>query len=475
MNETQEQTEQLITKYFSDKMCILKSLSQKVSLGERDIPAFVSDWLISRYSDGKTVDTERVRMFLDRYLPDKKQKGIFLNKLLEGQTLKILDHYRVEIKVEERKRKLIIPFLDYSDGRINEEIVDENPLLLTGDVWGSGTLVQRQDPENSKSWKIWMIDFQPMQAAYINLDYFIDQRKYFSLKQWRELLVCSMGYDPEAYTASQQQLLLVRLVPMVQPRVNLIELAPRGTGKSYTFSQLSRHCWLISGGVVTRAQLFYDMKTRIPGVITRYDVVILDEIQSIKIRPEPEETVGALRGYLESGEFRVMQYHGTSDASFVILGNIPIKSDFDRTPKNKNYFRGPPKFLREAGLIDRFHGFVPGWELPRIEKRQLHRGYSLKADYFSEILHELRKRMEYMNYIREHTQSDGDIRDIRSIERIAAGFLKLLFPDLSLVTKEMFAKYCLEPAKQLRSIIRYQLHILDPEYEGQLKAKIEVV
>jgi ATP-dependent Lon protease len=340
-----------------------------------------------------------------------------------------------------------------------------------GNVWGSGTLIRRQDTENPRDWNVWMVDFQPMQASYIDLDYFIDQRKFFSLEQWRELLVCSMGYNPEAYTPFQQQLLLGRLVPMVQPRVNLIELAPKGTGKSYIFSQLSRHSWLISGGVVTRPQLFYDMQVRVAGVITRYDTVILDEIRTINFT-DPGEIVGALKGYLESGEFRVMQYHGTSDASFVLLANIPIRSDW--TPRYTNYFFGLPKFLQESALIDRFHGLIPGWELPRIEKRHLHRGYSLKADYFSEVLHALRTRTEYMDYVMEHTQSDGDLRDVRSVQRIAAGFLRLLFLDLSLVTKEMFEKHCMEPAKQLRSLIRSQLHILDKEYSEQL-ATITVI
>ena len=469
MNESQEQTEQLISYYFSD-VCILKSLSQKVSLGERAIPAFVLDWLISRYSDGKNVDAEKIQEFLVKHLPDKSQKEMLLNELVKGQTLKILDHYGVRVDIRNGRRILRIPCLDIFDGRINEEIVDEHQLLLTGNVWGGGTLIRRQDPENARDWNVWMIDFQPMQASYIDLDYFIDQRKHFSLKQWRELLVGSMGYDPEAYTPFQQQLLLARLVPMVQPRVNILELGSKGTGKSYIFSQLSRHSWLISGGVVTRAQLFYDMQVKVAGVITRYDAVILDEIRTIRFT-DPGEIVGALKGYLESGEFRVMQYYGTSDASFTILGNIPIKQD--GTPRYTNYFSGLPKFLQESALIDRFHGLIPGWEIPRTKKRHLHSGYSLKADYFSEVLHALRTRTDYMDYVKEHTQTDGDIRDVRSVERIAAGYLRLLFPDFSL-TKEMFEEYCLKPAKQLRSIVRYQLHILDKEYSDQL-ATITVV
>jgi len=248
MNENRNQTEQLIAYYFSD-VCILKSLSQKVSLGERAIPAFVLDWLISGYSDGKSVDGEEMRKFLAEHLPDKSQKERLLNELIKSQTLKILDHYSVRVDIGNNRRILSIPCLDVFDGRINEEIVDKHPLLLSGNVWGSGTLIHRQNPENARNWNVWMVDFKPMQTSYIDLDYFIEQRKYFSLEQWRELLVCSMGYDPKVYTPFQQQFLLARLVPMVQPRVNIIEFAPKETGKSYIFSQLSRYSWLISGGI----------------------------------------------------------------------------------------------------------------------------------------------------------------------------------------------------------------------------------
>jgi len=255
---------------------------------------------------------------------------------------------------------------------------------------------------------------------------------------------------------------------MVQPRLNIIELAPKGTGKSYIFSRLSRHAWLISGGVVTRAQLFYNMQSRTAGVITRYDLVVLDEIQTIRFTDEGE-IVGALKGYLEQGEFRVMQYRGTSDAGFVLLANVPIAANAE--PKDADLFQTLPKWLKgpsATALIDRFNGLIPGWEIQKISKASLCDGVALMADYFGEVLHAIRLRPEYLQWVRQNTRSNGYIRDIESVERIAAAFLKLMFPDLEQVTPQLFSEYCLEPAKALRRRIRSQLALVDEEYSPEL-------
>lgn len=307
----------------------------------------------------------------------------------------------------------------------------------------------------------------------VDIDFYINARKNFTLRQWRELLIRSMGYNPSVYTQNEQMHLLTRLAPLIQQSINLIELAPKGTGKSYVYSRLSRHAWLISGGVVTRAQLFYNMGSKTAGVVTRFDTVVLDEIQTIKFSDEGE-LVGAMKGYLEQGEFRVMQYKGSSDAGFVLLANIPLNED--STPKEIDLFRGLPSWLQgqtSTALIDRFHGIIPGWEIRKINKECLCDGMALKADYFGEIFHALRARTEYMQYVKDNTRSNGNLRDINAVERLAAAFLKLLFPDLSTALPEQFREHCLNPAKELRKRIRKQLAISDLEYSPEL-AEIEV-
>ena len=341
-----------------------------------------------------------------------------------------------------------------------------------GNVWGSGRLEWRPLKDKKDQFQIFMTSFNPMQAASINLDYFLNQRKEFSLDEWLTLLTRTMGYNEQNYSLRQKLLLFTRLIPLIEPRANIMELAPKGTGKSYIYSQLSRHAWLISGGVVTRAQLFYDMNRQQAGIISNFNAVILDEIQTIKLSNEGE-IVGALKGYLESGEFRVMGFHGSSDAGFVILGNIPI---IDGMPRDKNCFSELPKWLNghdATALLDRFHALVPGWELPRIQSTSLCKSFALRADYFGEVLYTLRSKQEHMAFVKDHTQSYGDLRDTRAVRLLACGYLKLLFPNLESIDLDEFNEYCLQPAIDLRSNMRHQMANVDPEFSPNI-ADIQV-
>ncbi len=471
-NDSKRTLSEKIQNAFPD-VCVHKGLAASVGFSGRTIPVFVSDWLVSRYSKGQGggVDGEAIRRFVARYLPDKRQRESILYELRNGATLKILDSFSVKVHPKTGALQLRIPSLDIT-GRVVELIVDSHPLLLMGNVWGSGTLAWKPRQDKKDQYEVVMTAFKPMQAASIDLEYFLSQRRRFDLDDWLVVLTRTMGYDEAKYTTRQKLLMLTRLIPLVEPRVNIMELAPKGTGKSYIYSQLSRHAWLISGGVVTRAQLFYDMGRQQAGIMSNYDTVILDEIQTIRLNNEGE-IIGALKGYLESGEFRIMGFHGSSDAGFVILGNIPIE---DGRPQKQNCFITLPGWLRgqeSTALLDRFHALVPGWELPRIESSSLCREMALRADFFGETLHALRDSQEHMAYVKDHIESTGDLRDTRAVQRLACGYLKLIFPEISMVTQELFNGLCLQPAIELRANIRSQMAIVDPEFAAGI-AEIKI-
>jgi ATP-dependent Lon protease len=308
-----------------------------------------------------------------------------------------------------------------------------------------------------------MVDFRPMQNARLDLDLYCECRAQFSLDEWRDLLVASMGYNPEAYNATQQMHLLTRLVPLVQERVNMIELAPKGTGKSFVFLNLSRYARLVSGGKVTAAALFYNNASKQAGLLSNYDLVIFDEAQSISF-DNPGEIIGVLKDYLESGSFaRGGTQKIESSSGLMMLANIPL--DEYRRPRHENLFAELPEFLSETAFIDRIHGILPGWELPRIEESFIGRGIGFKADYFGDVLHHLRTRAGYEQIVQRYNTITGttDRRDTIAISRLATGFCKLLFPH-GQVTPGDFAAYCLKPAVQLRQLVRDQLALLDPEY-----------
>jgi len=456
-----------IQTHFGD-VAINRTLVEKVGLKERVIPSFVVDWLVSRYSNGTSIDIESINKFVERHLPDKNQAEQLKNKLYREGKVRLIDAVKVEVDLGKGRYKGLIPSLGISNAQVEPKVVDEYPALLNGNVWGRVELVYRIDEETSRG-EVWMNGFHLMQTGEIDLDYFIEQRSHFTLEEWVDLLLQTIGYNPIPFKFDQKLYMLLRLVPIVEARVNLMELGPKGSGKSYVYSNLSRYVWLLSGGVVTRAQMFYNMKDRREGIIAFFDTVVLDEVQTIRFT-DPGEIIGALKGYLESGEFRVMGHRGTSEASFVILANIKIGADGN--PSNEVVLLDLPEFLRETAFVDRFHGIIPSWKLDRITKEAITvHGYALRTDYFYEVLHQLRFKSGYGDYVKKRLVGSGDLRDIRAVERISTGLLKLLFPDVitnNELPKEVFEKFCVDYGKELRQLVRKQLALLDSEYKDKI-------
>lgn len=453
------------------EVCVNKGLVRKAGLGARSIPMYVSEWIVSRNApDGQLDDEARRRMqdFINRHLPAKDEKERLKARLQQGEGLLILDEYNVEVNLRTNDLVLKIPCLDETRAGVEQHIVENYPLLLGSGVWGVGKLeYQPPDEVQHLPGRVYMVDFRPMQAATIDLDLFCEQRDHFNLDEWRDLLVSSIGYNPDFYTPEQQLLLLTRLLPIVQERVNLIELAPKGTGKSFVYLNLSRYVRLISGGKVTAAALFHNNATNQPGLLNRFDVVVFDEAQTLSF-DNPGEVIGVLKDYLESGRFsRGGKQQTAATSGIVILANIPL--DADTRPRFTNLFLNLPTFLQETAFIDRLHGILTGWQLPRIQEHSIAAGVGFKADFFGEVLHGLRHRAGYAEYVTTHGQILGtnDVRDRNAIIRLAAGYLKLFFPDLRLSRKEL-VEHCLRPAATLRQAVRDQLAAMDPEYQRVL-------
>ncbi|GAG54411.1 unnamed protein product, partial [marine sediment metagenome] len=251
---------------------------------------------------------------------------------------------------------------------------------------------------------------------------------------------------------------------MVEPRYNLVEPAPKGTGKSFVFDNMSRYV-AVRAGRITASVLFFNDSRKTPGLITRYDCVVIDEAQKVKTDSSGEITA-LLKSYLEAGKFgRGTAGNIAAEAGLVLLANIDI--DENRRPMNEEIgiFRNFPNFLTETAFIDRFSGLLPGWNLPRITKNTPSRNIGLKGDIFGEILHSLRADVSFRDYVKtnmELTDCD-DMRDTKAIEAGASGLLKILFPDKN-PSDEEFYKFCVNPAVELRQRIRDELCKLDREY-----------
>jgi len=438
----------------------------------KNLPSFIKDWLIKKFTDDSgELDSESLLSFLERHIPQKN--SAIKNRLrTHREEITILTRFIVENDIQHDKLKFSIPDLEIksNEGRIPDYVAKKNPDLKDGEIWGVITLVYIP-PEEKEKGTIELVNYKPFKPYSVDLEYFKSARKEFSTLEWIDVLIRSMEYNPKGFESLEQKLqFLSRLMVFVEPRLNLIELAPKGTGKSYIFSNLSKYGWLISGGVVTRAKLFYDIQKNSNGIITMYDFVAMDEIQTIKFS-DPDELKGALKSYLESGNCTVANIKISSLAGMILLGNIPLNDS--KTPLSKKYFSSLPEIFNESALLDRFHGFIKGWQLPRMKEDLKVNGYTLNVEYFSEILHSLRDDSSYNTIVSELVEipKNSDTRDTTAIIKLATAYLKLLFPHISSVNdinKEDFKNFCLNMAIEKRSIIREQIHLIDNEFSKEM-------
>lgn len=461
--------EQKAQDYYGE-VIINKGLMGKAGFGARAIPVYVGEWIISQFMDGGELTDEgrnEIVSTISKFLPQKADKNIILNRLVNQEEVRILDDFRVNVSLERNTHDLSIPLLDINNGMVQKDIIEQNPMLLKTGMWGLGTLrFVPPDGDEVKKGQIWMMDFKPFQSPGVDLDYYRDSRKHFEIEEWIDLLVSSCQFNPEVLRLSQKLLLLSRIIPLVEPRTNLTELAPKGTGKSFVFDNISRYAAVIPGGKLSAPSLFFNSNTKQIGLIPRYDVVVVDEIQKIQT-DAAGEAMAALKMYLESGRYRRATGDlGTSEAGFVMLGNITL--GMNRLPlyESDGIFKELPTALQESAFIDRVHGLIEGWFMPRVSKNTPSRTYGFKGDFFSEVLHELRADLRYADFVTQNlllTESE-DMRDNKAIGRLAEGFLKLLFPDLNVTTEE-FNTYCVNPAIRMRQQIRDELSKIDHEFK----------
>jgi ATP-dependent Lon protease len=274
--------------------------------------------------------------------------------------------------------------LDEHTAYISPHIVQENEMLLSSGLWGLGSYYYIPPTDTNKIGQVWLHEFRPFQLANVDIEYFKDCRSFFSTSEWVDLIVSSMGFNHRIYNERQKILLISRLIPLVEPRYNLVELAPKGTGKSFVYENMSRYVAVRSGSI-TPAVLFFNDARKTPGLITRYDCVVIDEAQKVKGDSSGELTA-LLKSYLEAGRFgRGSADSIAAEAGIVILANIEL--DHNKRPLHEDIglFKIFPNFLRETAFIDRFSGFLPGWFLPRISKQTPSQSLGLKGDIFGEM------------------------------------------------------------------------------------------
>lgn len=434
----------------------------------RNLPSFVKDFILKRFvKDNGKIDEQLLTAWLDEVIPQESVK----DKLGQGEQLTLLVRFVVYIDLVKNIYRFAIPDLGVklNEGRIPEYVFSKHKgTLVDGELWGIIKVCLLPD-DDGKKYHVEMVDYKPFKPyKSVDMTFLREARQHFTTTEWIDFILSAMEYDASGFKSMQQKMeFLTRLLIFVEPRLNVIELAPKGTGKSYVFGNLSKYGWLVSGGKVTRAKLFYDKQKQQNGILKNHDFTAFDEIQTIEFQ-EPAEIQAALKSYLESGKTTIDNNEFTSECGLILMGNIPLNAD--RRPMTDRYFDSLPKHFKESALLDRFHCFIEGWHLPRVNKSMIFNGWTINVEYFSEILHSLRTQNQYSLLFDELVsfEKDADIRDFTAVKRITTAYMKLLFPhwvSVSDVNKDDFDMYCLQPAIRRRGIIKEQCHYIDAEFK----------
>lgn len=479
-----------------EEMVVFKDLKKSNFFSALSLPSFLRDWLLKQFADENgQYNLDELSDFIKEYLPRKEDWVSIKNRIIyENEYVKILTKISVDINIRTQDITFSLP--DF--GLTNRETIIEpriwerckNDLVKSNETWGVVELGYRPPDDydvsfeyeanaskakSSKDGKIKLVSFKNFCPYTVDLEYYKDARAEFTITEWIDVLLGAIDYNAAGYKDENEKLtMLQRLLPFVEKRLNLIELAPKGTGKSYLFGRVSKFGWLSSGGIMSRAKMFYDISLRRQGLICNNDYVALDEVQTITFT-DIDEMRAALKGYMESGVFTVGNYEGTADSGIILLGNIAQ----DNMDEYKSMFGELPKAFHESALLDRFHGFIKGWDIPRMHDDLKISGWALNSEYFCTILHILRDDVSYRAVVDSLVEvpEHSDTRDTEAVKRICTAYLKLLFPNVRKpedIKPNEFLRYCMRPAYKMRSIIKTQLGILDEEFRGKSIPKFSV-
>lgn len=462
-------TELLTPEYLNQKvkqvfgrLAIDKRRLPSSQLNRRNVPAYVAEWVLESLApgDGPVApdELEKIQAWADRFLPLPDESKVIKNRLLNGEVVRVLTPVEVEVILTKKTKERVaqLKLLGLHEISINDGIVEAYPDLLKQGMWG---VVELTDTEEGVA----LTSFKPMQAS-VNLGLFKEKRTAFTLDEWRALLLTSMGYNPWAFDEREKTYLLCRLLPLVEKNLHLLELAPKGTGKSYLYENINPRVRLVSGGNISPAVLFVNNASGQWGLLARFAVVVLDEVQTLKFE-KPQEIVGGLKGFLANGRLtRGGLYETASPCSLVMLANILL--DNEQRPINFPLVKELPEFLHETAFLDRLRGILPGWKVRKLSGDSFAQGMGLKSDFFGDALLALREDVSANQYAQKAITLKGQKRYKRNedaVRLLASGLMKLQFPH-GQVSPEDFEAYCLRPAIEMRQLVWDQLYTLDAEY-----------
>lgn len=445
-----------LRQYFDGKI-VRKDLTKKIKEGA-NVPVYVLEFLLGQYcsSDDPEIIEEGVesvkRILADNFVrPDEAQK--ILSILRQRGSHTVIDKITVSLNIKKDIYEAEFSNLGLKNIPIDEEYPAKFDRLLCGGIWCIVQLDYEYMEEDRNGTPISIRKLNPIQMPHVDIEELKQGRKAFTQDEWMDVLLRSIGMEPDSLTYREKWLLLIRMIPLVENNFNLCELGPRSTGKSHLYKEISPNSILVSGGQTTVANLFYNMGRKTVGLVGLWDCVAFDEVAGIKFKDK--DGIQIMKDYMASGSFARGKEEKAATASMVFVGNI--NQSVDVLLKTSSLFDPfPPEMGTDTAFLDRIHCYLPGWEIPKFRPEHFTDDYGFITDYLAEFIRELRKE-QYGDALDKYFRLGSNLnqRDTIAVRKMVGGLLKLLYPDGEF-TKEQLEEI-LKLALEMRRRVKEQL------------------
>lgn len=445
---------------------VRKDLVRKYK-GQYPIPTYVVEFLLGRYCS--TVNEEEIAdglAIVERQLRERTvragEEELFKSRAERAGSLRIIDLISARLETKTNSYLAELPSLRLRDVRIAGELVEKHDRMLTGGFYAEIDLVY--DPLIAEEQKGRPFGVQTIREIQISkrdtLDALIAGRKRFSVDEWKRFLLRSIGLEPESFSQRAQDMLLMRMIPFVERNYNLVELGPRGTGKSHLFQQVSPYAHLVSGGKATVARMFVNNQNGQRGLVCQYDVVCFDEVSGISF--DQKDGVNILKGYMESGAFSRGKEMITAEGGVVMVGNFDV--DVEHQQKIGHLLGPlPPEMRNDTAFMDRVHSYLAGWEIPKMHPGQFTNHFGLVSDFVSSCWRHLRNQSRLSSYqARIHFGGALSGRDLQATNKTVSGLLKLIYPDSTEPVPDDVLEWATHLALECRRRVKEQQKRIGP-------------
>ena len=446
-----------LRKYFDGKI-VRKDLTKKIKEGA-NVPVYVLEFLLGQYcsSDDDVVIEQGVKnvkkILADNFVrPDEAQK--VLSRLRKKGSYTVID--MVTARLDMKRNLYVASFsnLGITNVLLDDEYPEKYDRLLCGGIWCIVQLdYEYVEEEKKNGMPVQIRKLTPIQMPHVEIEKLKEGRKQFTEDEWLDIMMRSIGMEPDELTDREKWLLLLRMVPLVENNFNLCELGPRSTGKSHLYKEISPNSILVSGGQTTVANLFYNMGRKTIGLVGLWDCVAFDEVAGINFKDK--DGIQIMKDYMASGSFARGKEEKAASASMVFVGNI--NQSVDVLLKTSSLFDPfPPEMGTDTAFLDRMHCYIPGWEIPKFRPEHFTDDYGFITDYLSEFVRELRKE-QYGDALDEYFRLGRNLnqRDTIAVRKIVGGLVKLMYPD-GVYTKEQLEEI-LKIALEMRRRVKEQL------------------